>query len=359
MCGGSPNGGRWLNCPAGLSPRVRGKHDDDHHHHRPQGSIPACAGEAIPARPKPPPPTVYPRVCGGSRLARPASRSRPGLSPRVRGKPSDTPERPRPPGSIPACAGEARSVCGWPRCLTVYPRVCGGSRMSERTAAMPKGLSPRVRGKPGSRQQPSRPLGSIPACAGEARPAPPISLPRRVYPRVCGGSSSDAANPAAPGGLSPRVRGKHPANPGRHLHIRSIPACAGEAAASPSFTIWAGVYPRVCGGSTGSSVADMAHWGLSPRVRGKRVEQPGVKPWLRSIPACAGEAPDDEGTDGPGGVYPRVCGGSLHRMAGQELANGLSPRVRGKRDIPVTAAGGGRSIPACAGEAATDGSRWR
>ena len=70
------------------------------------------------------------------------------------------------------------------------------------------------------------------------------------------------------------------------------------------------VYPRVCGGSRSSAVSVLRPRGLSPRVRGKRWAWEYKWGETRSIPACAGEAPDDEGTDGPGGVYPRVCGGS-------------------------------------------------
>ena len=50
-------------------------------------------------------------------------------------------------------------------------------------------------------------------------------------------------------GLSPRVRGKLK---GMHPCLkddRSIPACAGEAAALFSLSSSTAVYPRVCGGS--------------------------------------------------------------------------------------------------------------
>ena len=50
-------------------------------------------------------------------------------------------------------------------------------------------------------------------------------------------------------------------------------------------------------------------------------------------------------------VYPRVCGGSKFINDNWGNAEGLSPRVRGKRDGGRRPQRGERSIPACAGEA--------
>ena len=209
---------------------------------RPGRSIPACAGEPISAR------FAYPRNDAG------------GLSPRVRGEPSMCARSWRPGGSIPACAGEPSMdidragamhipvyprVCGgtahWhcriqlPPCR-VYPRVCGGTclarhtRCRRHTAVYPRvcggtsnirlhgclcnqtcGLSPRVRGNPastdGNSDMPAQ--RSIPACAGEpGLGSRNVSLASRVYPRVCGGTTSnDGMSAGSASGLSPRVRG--------------------------------------------------------------------------------------------------------------------------------------------------------
>ena len=72
----------------------------------------------------------------------------------------------------------------------VYPRVCGGSGVPLSTTMTACGLSPRVRGKQTPLPTISMPPGSIPACAGEARPRPYRRIAGRVYPRVCGGSPS-------------------------------------------------------------------------------------------------------------------------------------------------------------------------
>ena len=58
--------------------------------------------------------------------------------------------------------------------------------------------------------------------------------PRRVYPRVCGGTNVDGHRLRLLKGLSPRVRG----NPGwtitRIARDGSIPACAGEPSRLPA-----------------------------------------------------------------------------------------------------------------------------
>ena len=233
-------------------------------------------------------------------------------------------------GSIPACAGEARQAARGVGFVPVYPRVCGGSGRLARQAARGVGLSPRVRGKRAFRISEYRRAGSIPACAGEASANHLMWFCISVYPRVCGGSIDNRAGTHETEGLSPRVRGKRdrPArNPGR---LRSIPACAGEAANSTANEPAKGVYPRVCGGSPITTRSTNPPRGLSPRVRGKRRRPDRYQRITRSIPACAGEARAAPPRKAAGAVYPRVCGGSAFAGRHRRPVNGLSPRVRGK-----------------------------
>ena len=278
-----------------------------------QGSIPACAGEPRPNASNALTVPVYPRVCGGTADGITPAQVRQGLSPRVRGNPSQSADADAGDRSIPACAGEPLVRRNWRVNSRVYPRVCGGTLRLPAISCRAPGLSPRVRGNRLPPAGISAAPRSIPACAGE--PCVEVSRVIRlaVYPRVCGGTRGDSADQEARIGLSPRVRG----NPGvvgvGAVQIGSIPACAGEPL--PVRLRWYSpeVYPRVCGGTAGLRAA------CNPgNARG------------RSIPACAGE---------PAGV-PRKAGAQ----------RGLSPRVRGNRVQPQHAAGGDRSIPACAGE---------
>ena len=112
--------------------------------------------------------------------------------------------------------------------------------------------------------------------------------------------------------------------------VRSIPACAGEPHALGIIASLYAVYPRVCGGTQLQLRPAKVGRGLSPRVRGNQLHLTNASKHTRSIPACAGE--------------PRflviVTSGLL----------GLSPRVRGNPFRKAFAALKMRSIPACAGE---------
>ena len=110
------------------------------------------------------------------------------------------------------------------------------------------------------------------------------------------------------------------------------------------------VYPCVCGGTPALCRAANIRPGLSPRVRGNRQLAQGRQHPARSIPACAGEPHNERRHSNGGRVYPRVCGGTGNIQPVFIHANGLSPRVRGNRLCPADFERRIRSIPACAGE---------
>ena len=211
---------------------------------------------------------VYPRACGGTPAAGVSGSSMPGLSPRVRGNQTRVELSCWRPGSIPARAGEPRSGRAWTRLRRVYPRACGGTELEEVKGVVEQGLSPRVRGNR-NRHRLWRPAErSIPARAGEPRAAPRLQPPSRVYPRACGGTRLSTYRAEVSKGLSPRVRRNHSLVPVPAGFLGSIPARAGEpgSASSPATAAW--VYPRACGGTRSFRGLLLGHGGLSPRVRG-------------------------------------------------------------------------------------------
>ena len=213
-----------------------------------------------------------------------------------------------------------------------------------------RGLSPRVRGNQCAnriRQDRGR---SIPACAGEPRAFRYKTTEKPVYPRVCGGTETVGNKPEWKKGLSPRVRGNRLQQPQRYHLGGSIPACAGEPLELDSVQVVMGVYPRVCGGTGNARSRRPAHRGLSPRVRGNPKTTPCPTPAARSIPACAGEPLRHTPHPSFRQVYPRVCGGTTFSCPTVLPRLGLSPRVRGNPlDVDLHALPPG-SIPACAGE---------
>ena len=217
---------------------------------------------------------VYPRVCGGTGNQRAGSYGVSGLSPRVRGNPLVYWTPARTTRSIPACAGEPPGRQNHRPLHGVYPRVCGGTRLSTWTLPDRVGLSPRVRGNLRRPDRPGRQLRSIPACAGEPQEIPVRGGAGTVYPRVCGGTANKGRYARDSEGLSPRVRGNRLPEAREGRHARSIPACAGEPAYSPTGLCPERVYPRVCGGTLGWQLPDWISRGLSPRVRGNRCCRP-------------------------------------------------------------------------------------
>ena len=285
---------------------------------------------------------VYPRVCGGTEFVTRWATHEPGLSPRVRGNLTDEIPAIETARSIPACAGEPHLHPLPAVARRVYPRVCGGTSLEESRAFVAKGLSPRVRGNPDQMDQAYVDDRSIPACAGEPRCRIPGQAPQQVYPRVCGGTSSSGSTRSLINGLSPRVRG--------NLVSGLSPRVRGNQIRSFHLFDLLTVYPRVCGGTGVVSMSITHSIGLSPRVRGNHCISRHIYLPKRSIPACAGEPSPSVSSAVYVRVYPRVCGGTISVNGAGRSTIGLSPRVRGNLlKVAVQLANAG-SIPACAGE---------
>ena len=296
--------------PMGLSPRVRGNLRGANPGAIPRRSIPACAGEPEIVGGAAEFGKVYPRVCGGTAYPAPTELRIDGLSPRVRGNRRRPPVRRRQPGSIPACAGEPLRRAWAADRARVYPRVCGGTMPTNSPVASAPGLSPRVRGNPIPQWAPTNAARSIPACAGEPPRRSVRRWIRRVYPRVCGGTRLTGGHGGISQGLSPRVRGNQVRGVAVSGGRGSIPACAGEPSKGQMRSAKDWVYPRVCGGTSAAPHPGPRPRGLSPRVRGNRADYQPVATIGGSIPACAGEPGPGRRSYRHSQVYPRVCGGT-------------------------------------------------
>ena len=270
MCGGTAQDTAIADTLAGLSPRVRGNHTGHINDECLSGSIPACAGEPILIMCSEALHKVYPRVCGGTPNPRTTRKGDWGLSPRVRGNPEPKDDKERGLGSIPACAGEPRTQGRQGKGTGVYPRVCGGTLLRYECLPIQMGLSPRVRGNLKYRTGIAGHSRSIPACAGEPVEQRCRQADSQVYPRVCGGTNDGFYRGRYGLGLSPRVRGNHIFLGGSVHGSGSIPACAGEPTADRGYNGIYRVYPRVCGGTTSMFLGWSAISGLSPRVRGNQ-----------------------------------------------------------------------------------------
>ena len=159
-------------------------------------------------------------------------------------------------------------------------------------------------------------------------------------------------------GLSPRLRGNHD-------------VCMALTREHP------GVYPRACGGTGPLKVAEDARYGLSPRLRGNHFPVYSRVPFIRSIPAPAGEPnytlepisglfghrsiPAPAGEPGWARLAPLVYPGSIPAPAGEPTPMRFALVRHPQRSIPAPAGEPDwarliplgtfkRSIPAPAGE---------
>ncbi len=308
--GGTFGSGQFMLPAKGLSPRGRGNRPFALRRLYLRGSIPAWAGE-----PQGLPTTramrwVYPRVGGGTCLAILQGTVVVGLSPRGRGNLRMFGIDNQAPGSIPAWAGEPVEASCREQRIRVYPRVGGGTPNVSAKFLKNRGLSPRGRGNHRSCQVPTKTSGSIPAWAGEPRSSDFASALFRVYPRVGGGTGRSTNLTFPPRGLSPRGRGNLRFAAMVAISERSIPAWAGEPAASPAAAIPMWVYPRVGGGTHRTRIARGSSAGLSPRGRGNRSIRIKARGRKGSIPAWAGEPLPGGPRHQLGQVYPRVGGGT-------------------------------------------------
>ena len=128
----------------------------------------------------------------------------------------------------------------------------------------------------------------------------------------------------------PRVCGEAHREGASPRHCRgSIPACAGKPGTRDGTRTLTWVYPRVCGEASRCTRASSERPGLSPRVRGSRDVLARDEGNDGSIPACAGKPSRTRCHSDSVGVYPRVCGEAATADGSHDVRAGLSPRVRG------------------------------
>ena len=338
------NGGR------GSSPRVRGKRLELHWGDGRPGLIPARAGKTCPPNAAWTQDSAHPRACGknGHHPGEPGGEH--GSSPRVRGKQRERPLDEPQPGLIPARAGKTKGRCATRASRRAHPRACGENGDVGGPQAGGLGSSPRVRGKPSSRQHRPPRQRLIPARAGktpcvEVAPGFP-----RAHPRACGENSPMYVPFRSASGSSPRVRGKRDFGALLPAPARLIPARAGKTAGRPPPSVPHAAHPRACGENRRAKDGSDGPQGSSPRVRGKPWGSPTSRPPPRLIPARAGKTSTRWSLDDIDTAHPRACGENLGGGDGDEGVRGSSPRVRGKHSRGGGADHFSRLIPARAGK---------
>ena len=189
---------------------------------------------------------------------------------------------------IPARAGNTRSArrrtCG----CAVHPRSRGEHCPTPSAIRRPNGSSPLARGTLAGRRRAPKPIRFIPARAGNTGCAASARTPAAVHPRSRGEHvrHRDARHHAT--GSSPLARGTQDAEGRRRVLDRFIPARAGNTRIHYSGRSSLPVHPRSRGEHTDSQTGWAARPGSSPLARGTQADDERAPVHLRFIPARAG-----------------------------------------------------------------------
>ena len=140
---------------------------------------------------------------------------------------------------------------------------------------------------------------------------------------------------------------------------RNIPAHAGKTAPTYTEKTLSAEHPRACGENVAMPAAWAVEAGTSPRTRGKHRRKNPPNPTGRNIPAHAGKTSGLFTIPNHFEEHPRARGENAFRGGRQYVADGTSPRTRGKQGIAVSRIDNARNIPAHAGKTSAHCSmRW-
>ena len=252
----------------GSSPHARGTRADYRRCRSGRRFIPACAGNASPARSGGPRGPVHPRMRGERTTHRIRSAAHGGSPPHARGTRSVFKTVLHRDRFIPACAGNAN----WrfrARCVgTVHPRMRGERGKCSRCPHVQRGSSPHARGTHLNGTHNPEKLRFIPACAGNAARADGRPGLVSVHPRMRGERWTPPLLMPPSVGSSPHARGTLGRLAGGWLAGRFIPACAGNAARSANWSKLPPVHPRMRGERPPDGHAHSLPVGSSPHARG-------------------------------------------------------------------------------------------
>ena len=276
-----------------------------------------------------------------------------GPSPLTRGSRPCTSARRSRTGSIPAHAGQPSLAHNRPAWARVHPRSRGAAAIENLQRMDLAGPSPLTRGSRRRAQGPSAPWGSIPAHAGQPAALIAGGAGRRVHPRSRGAAHGDEHLHGRRQGPSPLTRGSHTSIRHADRPMGSIPAHAGQPRRCGWRRVLPRVHPRSRGAATLSDLSTMLDAGPSPLTRGSLQRRPQRQLLFGSIPAHAGQPAVAEPEARRRGVHPRSRGAAKLRRSAKSAWLGPSPLTRGSHVRGRDRSGESGSIPAHAGQPST------
>ena len=174
--------------------------------------------------------------------------------------------------------------------------------------------------------------GITPAYAGKSQQRHHRRGPSRDHPRVCGEKHEILSGLGDDAGSPPRMRGK--ADHRRRQKVQP------------------GITPAYAGKSALGARPSLRRRGSPPRMRGKALPRPALAPLGGITPAYAGKSSVRVPLPLALRDHPRVCGEKRFASPGGLRRSGSPPRMRGKVNNDITAAGLLGITPAYAGKSA-------
>ncbi len=155
-----------------------------------------------------------------------------------------------------------------------------------------------------------------------------------VHPHGCGENFPHSFHFEISSGSSPRVWGKHRCRSTAVRTRRFIPTGVGKTGSNPRNPRLTPVHPHGCGENAGADFAQGGDPGSSPRVWGKRLDDPPHAGGHRFIPTGVGKTAPAWRRQTRAPVHPHGCGENTPALSSGPGSGGSSPRVWGKRHLP-------------------------
>ena len=216
-----------------------------------------------------------------------------------------------------------------PPTLTVHPRSRGEHHFSPAIAACASGSSPLARGTRDSGVPGGLVVRFIPARAGNTCPSTASTPPSTVHPRSRGEHHLTRVRRGRSPGSSPLARGTHATRRRPRVPRRFIPARAGNTATGARPRRPSPVHPRSRGEHHPGKPDCLVLDGSSPLARGTPASLRGLSGGGRFIPARAGNTWRRPWTTRRTSVHPRSRGEHERFPAVPNLGDGSSPLARG------------------------------
>ena len=175
---------------SGTSPHLRGNHDAQYRSDFIDGDIPAPAGQPVIMPSSGAVKAGHPRTCGATPQGKTSNTWLGGTSPHLRGNRFILDLLLKPDGDIPAPAGQPRAEQGHRPQREGHPRTCGATLLLKSVAVEPTGTSPHLRGNPFSVLPRRVGARDIPAPAGQPWISTAGSRTNWGHPRTCGATRS-------------------------------------------------------------------------------------------------------------------------------------------------------------------------